>query len=83
MRLVVQSASDSVLDELNKPSSVNTHTSYLEQEEEEEEEEGEGEGSREVYEPSPFSTKREMYSGKVGAQVRGGSLLVAHGTSRT
>ena len=75
MCLVVQSASDSVLDELNKPPSINTHTAYLEQEEEMDEEEGEG--SREVYEPSPFSTRREMYSRKGGAQVRGVSLIVA------
>lgn len=64
VRLLVQPVSDSILEQLNKPSLTTTHAATLE---EEVEEGGEGEGREELYEPSPFSTKREMYSGK--AQV--------------
>ena len=58
--------SDSILEQLNKPSLTTTHAATLE---EEVEEGGQGEGREELYEPSPFSTKREMYSGKAQASA--------------
>lgn len=66
VQLQVQPVSDSILEQLNKPSLLPTRAATLE---EEVEEGGQREGREELYEPSPFSTKREMYSGKVGSQV--------------
>lgn len=74
VKLVVQPVNDSVLEQLNKfstPSShLHTHTPshphILD-------DVGMGMGMEEremPHEPSPFSTKKDMYSGKVGAQVR-------------
>lgn len=69
LQLVVQPADNSVLEQLNKfslPSAAGSHPHILE-------DLGlglEGEGTRdEPHEPSPFSTKKDMYSGKSGAQV--------------
>ena len=77
VQLVVQPASDNILEQLNRasPSShPTTHTPSHPHMFDDlglgMEGEGEEEGRGEAYEPSPFSTKKDMYSGKSGTQVQ-------------
>ena len=72
LQLVVQPVSDSILEQLNKLSPPSAAATHLHPHILEDLGLGlmEGEGTREEpHEPSPFSTKRDMYSGKSGAQV--------------
>ena len=74
MQLVVQPVSESVLEELNKVSHTPSHHHMLD-------DLGlslEGDRNNEPHEPSPFSTKKHMYSGKGGTQVIYTRVIVAH-----
>lgn len=74
MQLVVQPVNDSVLEQLNKFSAPSSHLhTHTRSHPHVLDDVGiglmEGEGRDATPEPSPFSTKKDMYSGKGGTQV--------------